>query len=143
MADMKISLSSLMQASEIRQQAISKNQNGYIPSLFELARAIETNEQNNVETKTNQIKKQSSNINNAVVQWVKNQISMLKADEEVSPQSVPETSIEQTEMSEEAQSSIETNFKTNEASDVTNRIFKQVKDLNLSGVKVEIVKPFE
>ena len=68
---------------------------------------------------------------------------MLKADEEVSPQSVPETSIEQTEMSEEAQSSIETNFKTNEASDVTNRIFKQVKDLNLSGVKVEIVKPFE
>ena len=56
MADMKISLSSLMQASEIRQQAISKNQNGYIPSLFELARAIETNEQNNVETKTNQIK---------------------------------------------------------------------------------------
>lgn len=143
MADMKISLSSLMQASEIRQQAISKNQNGYIPSLFELARAIETNEQNNVETKTNQIKKQSSNINNAVVQWVKNQISMLKADEEVSPQSVPETSIEQTEMSEEAQSSIETNFKTNEASDVTGRIFKQVKDLNLSGVKVEIVKPFE
>lgn len=143
MADMKISLSSLMQASEIRQQVISKNQNGYIPSLFELARAIETNEQNNVETKTNQIKKQSSNINNAVVQWVKNQISMLKADEEVSPQSVPETSIEQTEMSEEAQSSIETNFKTNEASDVTNRIFKQVKDLNLSGVKVEIVKPFE
>lgn len=143
MADMKISLSSLMQASEIRQQAISKNQNGYIPSLFELARAIETNEQNNVETKTNQIKKQSSNINNAVVQWVKNQISMLKADEEVSSQSVPETSIEQTEMSEEAQSSIETNFKTNEASDVTNRIFKQVKDLNLSGVKVEIVKPFE
>ena len=74
MADMKISLSSLMQASEIRQQVISKNQNGYIPSLFELARAIETNEQNNVETKTNQIKKQSSNINNAVVQWVKNQI---------------------------------------------------------------------
>lgn len=143
MADMKISLSSLMQASEIRQQVISKNQNGYIPSLFELARAIETNEQNNVETKTNQIKKQSSNINNAVVQWVKNQISMLKADEEVSSQSVPETSIEQTEMSEEAQSSIETNFKTNEASDVTNRIFKQVKDLNLSGVKVEIVKPFE
>ena len=99
MADIQISLNSLIQANEIRQQAVS-NKEEYIPPLFEVAKAIEADNQKNVRNEAESVSKQS--INNAVLQWLKNQLTNLQDKQEaISQNTVTNGATEASEQTQE------------------------------------------
>ena len=134
MADIQISLNSLIQANEIRQQAVS-NKEEYIPPLFEVAKAIEADNQKNVRNEAESVSKQR--INNTVLQWLKNQLTNLQDREEaISQNTVTNGATEASEQTQELES-----IQNNKASNSISKIYNQIQDLGLAGVKVEIVKP--
>lgn len=133
MADIQISLNSLIQANEIRQQAVS-NKEEYIPPLFEVAKAIEADNQKNVRNEAESVSKQS--INNTVLQWLKNQLTNLQDKQEaISQNTVTNGVTEASEQTQELES-----IQNDKASNSINKIYNQIQDLGLAGVKVEIVK---
>ncbi len=133
MADIQISLNSLIQANEIRQQAVS-NKEEYIPPLFEVAKAIEADNQKNVRNEAESVSKQS--INNTVLQWLKNQLTNLQDRQEaISQNTVTNGATEASEQTQELES-----IQNDKASNSINKIYNQIQDLGLAGVKVEIVK---
>ena len=133
MADIQISLNSLIQANEIRQQAVS-NKEEYIPPLFEVAKAIEADNQKNVRNEAESVSKQS--INNTVLQWLKNQLTNLQYRQEaISQKTVTNGATEASEQTQELES-----IQNDKASNSINKIYNQIQDLGLAGVKVEIVK---
>lgn len=133
MADIQISLNSLIQANEIRQQAVS-NKEEYIPPLFEVAKAIEADNQKNVRNEAESVSKQS--INSTVLQWLKNQLTNLQDKQEaISQNTVTNGATEASEQTQELES-----IQNDKASNSINKIYNQIQDLGLAGVKVEIVK---
>lgn len=133
MADIQISLNSLIQANEIRKQAVS-NKEEYIPPLFEVAKAIEADNQKNVRNEAESVSKQS--INNTVLQWLKNQLTNLQDRQEaISQNTVTNGATEASEQTQELES-----IQNDKASNSINKIYNQIQDLGLAGVKVEIVK---
>ena len=133
MADIQISLNSLIQANEIRQQAVS-NKEEYIPPLFEVAKAIEADNQKNVRNEAESVSKQS--INNTVLKWLKNQLTNLQDRQEaISQNTVTNGATEASEQTQELES-----IQNDKASNSINKIYNQIQDLGLAGVKVEIVK---
>lgn len=123
-----VSLNCLINASEIRNQAISQNNSSYVPSLFEIIDALQEIEQNNDNTKSS----------NKVVQWVLNQISNCKKSE-ASPDNSSE--VPNTTVSENIQQTGQPfDIKPQTANDRMQSMYEQLQGLNLTGAKIELVE---
>ena len=128
----------IQQATEIRNYALKNNQGKYIPSLFEIASALQelhNNNNNNMNTQTN---------NNKVFQWVKQWLPAKNAKSTSQKQEADTTSTQPgttTSIPATATSSEEAKPQNNSMSitEKMNKLKKQIEAIKMDTVKVEVI----
>ena len=129
----KISVKFLIKATELRNRAIAEQKGEQIPSLFEIAQALEEMENKNSSAKSSGESKPS------VINWIKSRLTKGTAIVEqpkTEQQKVQaETVMPQTYQAEQEQNKPQQN-KSNSLQDV----YTQLSSLNIKGVKIEMVQ---
>lgn len=143
MDHLSISLTTLSQASEIRNKAIANKQTGYIPTVIEIALALEE-----MQSQNNQTADSSNNPKvNSVIQWVQQWFPQSKhADDNTAevPTDNSVTASQVTSLKSVYQNTVDKhsgeNYTAGKSDDKMQNIYNQLQQLNINGAKIELVQ---